>query len=283
MTAVATRAPAAPVSTGGRRSLAGTGTLLKLALRRDRIVLPVWVYVLVISVVSSAYSFKGMYDTAAERARLAHDMTGNGAMRAMFGPVFDDSLGGLVSWRLTTFMAAFAGVMSLIIVVRHTRDEEESGRQELLSSAMVGRRAPLTAALTAAALANVLTALLIGAGMAAVGQPAAGSFALGFAIGGAGLVFAGVAAVAAQLTESGRLAKGVTAAVIGAAFVLRGAGDSGTADGGSPLTWLSPIGWAEHVRPFAGERWWVLLVILAAAGAVSYAGYLLADRRDLGA
>lgn len=276
-------ARAARTSPGGRRSLAGTGTLLRLALRRDRIVLPVWVYVLLGSVLSTAFSFRGLYDTAAKRAQLAHDMTANGTMRALFGPAFDDSLGGLVAWRLTTFVCAFAGIMSLVIVVRHTRDEEESGRQELLASAMVGRRAPLTAALGAAALANLVAGVLIAVGLVALGRPGGGSLALGLAIAATGLVFAGVAAVAAQLSENGRLARGLTGAAIGAAFVLRAAGDSGAPDGNAVLTWLSPIGWAEQVRPFAGDRWWVLLLLAAFAAAAALAAYLLADRRDLGA
>ena len=89
-----------------------------------------------------------------------------------------------------------------------------------------------------------------------------------------------MAAITAQLTESARLAKGLAGAVLGLAFVLRAAGDAG-ATTGVPLTWLSPLGWAENVRPFADERWWMLLLFVAASrpGAVAYA---LAGRRDLG-
>ncbi|TWV50730.1 ABC transporter permease, partial [Streptomyces misionensis] len=90
------------------------------------------------------------------------------------------------------------------------------------------------------------------------------------------------AAVAAQLTQSARLARGLTAAVLGAAFVLRAAGDSASSDGSSVLTWLSPLGWLENLRAFAGERWWVLGLFAAAVlvqGAVAYA---LAARRDFG-
>ncbi|MFB7395415.1 ABC transporter permease [Streptomyces sp. NPDC056191] len=257
---------------------AGTGTLTRLALRRDRLTIPLWALVTGGLVASGAGSLEGVYGTAAERTEAAAAMTANSSMRALYGPVFDDSLGGLVAWRFGTFAAVLAAVASLIVVVRHTREEEETGRQEMLSAGAVGRRAPLTAALLAALVVNTAVALIVTAGLA--GQGAAGALALGLALGGTGMVFAATAALAAQLTESARLAKGLTGAAVGLAFVLRAAGDSG----GSPvLTWLSPIGWAENVRAFAGERWWVLLLIAAAALVQTAAAYALAGRRDIGA
>ncbi|MFF1507254.1 ABC transporter permease [Streptomyces sp. NPDC058326] len=262
-------------------ALTGTGTLTRLALRRDRLMIPLWALCTGGMVASGAGSLAGLYGTAAERAEVAASMTANSSMRALYGPVFDDSVGGLVAWRFTTFAAVLAAVASLIVVVRHTREEEETGRQEMLSAGAVGRRAPLTAALLAALLLNTAVALVITAGLA--GQGTAGALALGLAVGGTGMLFATTAALAAQLTESARLAKGLTAAVLGLAFVLRAAGDAGTADGGSPLTWLSPIGWAEHVRAFAGERWTVLLLIAAAVLVQTAAAYALTGRRDVGA
>ncbi|MFF5967622.1 ABC transporter permease [Streptomyces collinus] len=275
---------------GSARQLAGTGTLLRFALRRDRLMIPVWIAVNALMVLSMPSTLEGLYGTPAERAGLVRQMAASSSLRAMVGPVFGDSLGALTAWRVGIYAGALAAVMSLLVVVRHTRDEEESGRHELVASGTVGRRASLTAALLAAAVANAVLALLVTAGLA--GQGAAGALALGLGIAGAGMVFATAAAIVAQLTESARLARGLTAAVLGTAFVLRAAGDSGT-DGGtsqafgtgggsSVLTWLSPLGWLENLRPYAGERWWVLALLAGAAvlqGAVAYA---LAGRRDLG-
>ncbi|BDH09091.1 ABC transporter permease [Streptomyces hygroscopicus] len=271
-----------PASAGRSRHLAGTGALLRLALRRDRVLIPAWVLTLGPAVAAMGSSFEAVYDTAAQRAALAASMNGNGSMRALYGPVFGDSVGGLVAWRMAGLGAVLAAVMSLLIVVRHTREEEETGRQELLSAAMVGRRAPLTAALLTALAANTALALMIAGGLAASGQPAAGSLALGLAIGCTGLLFAGLAAVAAQLTESARLAKGLTGAVLGLAFALRAAGDAAGPSAASPLTWVSPIGWAQNVRPYAGERWWIVPLFLAATALAVFASYALTARRDLG-
>ncbi|CAL9524728.1 ABC transporter permease [Streptomyces sp. enrichment culture] len=281
MTATAgTAAPAFAARSGGSRQLAGTGTLLRFALRRDRVLIPVWVAVNALMVLSMPGTIKGLYGTAAERADLVRQMETNASLRALVGPVFDDGLGALTAWRVGLYAGALAAVMSLLIVVRHTRDEEESGRQEVVASGMVGRRAPLTAALLAAAVANAVLALLIAVGLG--GQGAAGAAALGLGVAGVGMLFATMAAIVAQLTESARLARGLTAAVLGGAFVLRAAGDSATDDGSSVLTWVSPLGWLENLRAFAGERWWVLLLIAAATVAQGAVAYGLAGRRDLG-
>ncbi|MFB7242294.1 ABC transporter permease [Streptomyces populi] len=281
MTATTTPAPGAfAARVGGSRPLAGTGTLLRFALRRDRVMMPLWIGVTALMVLSLPASLKSVYSTPAERAALAQQMLANNSLRATYGPVFSDSLGGLTAWRIGVYAGVLAAIMSLIVVVRHTRDEEESGRQELVSAAMVGRRAPLTAALLAALVANGVLALIVAVGLA--GQGGAGALALGLAIGATGTVFATMAAIVAQLTESARLAKGLTGALIGASFVLRAAGDSATDDGSSVLTWISPLGWLENLRAFADERWWVLLLFAAAVAAQGAAAYALAGRRDVG-
>ncbi|MET8164108.1 ABC transporter permease [Streptomyces sp. NPDC005329] len=261
-------------------TLAGTGPLLRFALRRDRVLIPVWVAVNTLMVLSMPHTIEGLYGTPADRADLLRQLETNASLRALIGPVFDDSLGALTAWRVGVYAAALAAVTSLLVVVRHTRDEEESGRQELLASGMVGRRASLTAALLAAGVANAVLALLVTAGLA--GQGAAGAVAFGLGLAGVGMVFATAAAILAQLTESARLARGLTAALLGAAFVLRAAGDSSKGDGSSVPTWLSPLGWLENLRAFADERWWVLPLFAAAIVAQGALAYGLAGRRDVG-
>ncbi|MGW0711011.1 ABC transporter permease [Streptomyces sp. NPDC002643] len=283
-TTTARTAPTAPTPfaarPGGSRQLAGTGTLLRFALRRDRVMVPVWVAVIGLMVLSMPNSLKGLYATAAERADLMRQMGTNASLRALIGPVFDDSLGALTAWRVGVYAGALAAAMSLLVVIRHTRDEEESGRQEMVASGTVGRRASLTAALLTAAIANGVLALLVTAGLAPYGAGSALAFGLGLA--GVGMVFATMAAVVAQFTESARLARGLTAGLLGAAFVLRAAGDASANEGSSFLTWVSPLGWLENERSFADERWWVLLLFVAATLAQGAVAYVLAGRRDVG-
>jgi len=107
----------------------------------------------------------------------------------------------------------------------------------------------------------------------------AGSVALGLSFAAAGLAFTAVAGVTAQLTQTGRAANGLAATVLGAAYVLRGVGDS---SGPEWLSWVSPLGWASRVRPFADERWWVFALPLALAVVLLGVAFALNDRRDLG-
>jgi ABC-2 type transport system permease protein len=262
---------------GSGNALAGTGTLVRLALRRDRIMIPAWVLPLALMVWSAAESFASLYRTPAERADVAASMARNASLRALYGPVFDTGIGGLTAWRMMAFAAALTGLMALLLVVRHTREEEESGRLELIGAGAVGRRAPLAAALLAgfgasAALATLVTLLLLG-------QGATGALAYGLALGATGCVFAAVGAVTAQLTESARAAKGLAGAVLGLAFLLRAAGDAGS----GTLSWLSPLGWAEYVRPYGDERWWVLGLFAALTAGLVAMAHLLVARRDLDA
>jgi ABC-2 type transport system permease protein len=49
------------------------------------------------------------------------------------------------------------------------------------------------------------------------------------------------------------------------------------------VSWLSPLGWAQQVRPFAGDRWWALAVPLVATATLTAFALALLRRRDLGA
>ncbi|WP_428935052.1 ABC transporter permease [Streptomyces sp. ACT015] len=273
--------PAAPRAIRVPRQLVGTATLLRLALRRDRLFLPAWVAVPALIVLATPGALDGLYGTASARASLFHQVAANPSFRALIGPLHGTSTGALTAWRVGVYAAALAAAAGLLVVVRHTRDEEESGRQELIASGAVGRRAALTSALLTALVADAALALLVTAGLAARGV--AGALALGLGLGATGLVFGSAAAVVAQLTESARAARGLTAALLGAAFALRAAGDATTPDGSSAATWLSPLGWLENLRPYARERWWVLGLFAAAVAVQTAAAYALAGRRDLGA
>jgi ABC-2 type transport system permease protein len=264
-------------------ALAGTGALTRLAFRRDRIMLPAWVYVITVLIASNSYSLGKLYPTAAARAELAASGGRNPALVFLYGRFWGDSLGAVSAWRYGVWAAIFASLMSIFLVIRHTRADEEAGRLELVGSAAVGRLAALTAALLVAVAANVLLTGLLIAVLILVGLPAAGSVAFALAITTCGLAFAAVAALAAQLTSGARAARGIAIGVLGAAFLLRAVGDASGEGGVSWLTWLSPLGWTEFVRPYTEDRWWVLALPLALTAAATAGAYVLAVIRDHGA
>jgi hypothetical protein len=282
MTATLERLDAPPASSGPSHSLVGTWQLTRLALRQDRIILPIWVLVLGLGPSSNAGTYDTIYRTAAERATLTGSIGANPSVAVLYGPAFDlSTAGGYAAWRLGGFMALFVGLMAVFTVTRHTRAEEDTGRAELLASAALGRCAALTAAVMVSGGASVLIGLIEVGTLAGAKLPAAGAVAFGLSTALAGLVFTAIAAVAGQLAEYSRTANGIGAAVVGVAFMLRAIGDSTT--GAKWISWLSPIGWAQQTRPFAGERWWVLLLPLVATAAIGAIAYALLPRRDFGA
>ena len=254
--------------------------MLRFTLRRERVRIPVYVLVLVGLIASTAAQSEQLYPTAASRADYVTTVAANPGLIAMVGPPYAViSVGGDVAWQWGAFGAVVAALMSMFIVGRHTRGEEQSGRSELVRASVVGRRVPLTAALLVAVLAQVLMGGATALVMMSADTPAAGSIALGASLAAVGILFAGVAAVAVQISDGTGGAYGLVGAVLGAAYALRAAGDVG--DG--TLSWLSPIGWGQAMRPYADERWWPLALFLVFTVALVAVAYALLARRDDGA
>ncbi|BBX45850.1 multidrug efflux ABC transporter permease [Mycobacterium cookii] len=257
----------------------GTRAMLRLYLRRDRITLPLWVLLLSLPL-ATVYigSIEKIYPDLASRGAFAATIMASPAQRAIYGQIYNDSLGATGIWKAGMFHTLIA-VAVILTVIRHTRADEESGRAELLDSTAVGRYANLTAALLLSFGASLATGALGAIGLLGTSVPVGGSLAFGAALACSGLVFTAVAAVTAQLSASARFARGAAFAALGTAFTLRAVGDAGS--GG--LSWLSPLGWSLQVRPYAGDRWWVLLLHLVTAALLTALAYRLLAGRDVGA
>jgi ABC-2 type transport system permease protein len=261
-------------------ALAGTGTLVRFALRRDRVRLPVWVAVIAGLVASQSASSQTLYGAPGALANYRASVGSSAAAIAFSGPpVGLDTVAGTVAFEIGGSAMIAVALLAMFTTGRHSRADEEAGRTELVRSAEVGRHAPLIAAVTMSALACAATALAIGIVATGTGLPARGSFLFGAAVGACGLVFTGITAVAAQMTESTRSAYGIVGAVLGVAFLLRAVGDIN----GTGLSWASPIGWAQAVHPYSDDRWLPLLLCLIATVLLVSAAEALLDHRDLGA
>jgi ABC-2 type transport system permease protein len=230
--------------------------------------------------VASAAATPGLYPGEAGRVRAAEGLNGSPAIVALYGPILDvRSVGELAMTKLTVLYAVFVAVLFIVLVRRHTRVEEESGRTELVAGTGVGRDAPLAASVIETDLLAAVLGLLTAAANALAGLELIGSIAFGGLWAGTALVAAGVGAVAAQLSASARTCAGYAAAVIGAFFVLRAVGDTGPVS----LSWLSPLGWNTQVRAYSETRWWLLLMYPLLAAGLFAVARLLRSRRDLGA
>ncbi|MFG2063568.1 ABC transporter permease [Micromonospora sp. NPDC048871] len=271
-------------------TLTGIGRLARLALRRDRVRLGIWVLGTPLIGYALAESVAGLYPDQQTRLGYAETAITSVVARAFNGPIAGTDLGAVVVTESYLTLALLAALLSTFAVIRHTRQNEETGRAELLGAAPVGRYALLTAALVVVVGANVLAAGLLALALAATGLPVAGAVAAAASVGGVGVAFTAVAAVTAQLTVTSRGANALAAATVGVAFLLRAAGDVlGERAAGVPRldsawpVWLSPLGWGTQIRAFGAERWWVLALPAALLLAGTALAYLLAERRDLGA
>jgi ABC-2 type transport system permease protein len=239
--------------------------------------------VLALLPIGTAQAFAQLYGSETSRAQLAATVGSNPALVSFLGPVYGSSIGALTAWRVGTLGTLLAGLMAVLTVIRHTRDEEETGRRELIGSTVVGRHAPLTAAVVVMVVGGGALGGVIALGLIGLGLPAVGSIAFGAGFTTVTAVFAALGAVAAQLTESGGSARGIAVSVLGLSFLLRAAGDGGEASGLGWLSWLSPIGWFTRLRPFAGERWSLIGLLIPLAVGLGWLAFRMSARRDVGA
>jgi len=270
-------------SRGRRDELVGVGILTRFLLRVDRLRGPAWV---------AGIGAMALYVSIAVPAAYGDDL--EGAVQVFSGPVGrlltgpahgldEPTVERLIAGGYGLYLMALSALMSILLVVRHTRAEEQSGRAELVRASAVGRQAGLVAALVVAVLTNlgagaaVFVVLVVVGGFAVVG-----SALLASAVAAVGLAFGAVAAVTAQLSQHARVASGLAGGVLGAAFVLRGGGDLAQV-GGNLLSWLSPLGWGQQTGPYVLDRWWPLLLLLVFAVVTTAVAFALAERRDLGA
>ncbi|MFE9786487.1 ABC transporter permease [Nocardia salmonicida] len=257
---------------------AGTGQMLRLYLRRDRVVAPLWSLLIGLMPALQIVSIKDIYTTGEQLDHFAATTAASPALIAMYGPVFSSALGSIGTWKAGAMYAMIA-IAAVLTVIRHTRVEEETGRAELVGATSIGRFAGLTGALLLTYGASVVAGIACAASLMATDLPVAGSVAFGAALAASGVVWGAVAAVAAQVSTGARLARGIALGALGAAFAVRAVGDAGN----GVLSWFSPLGWCLQIRPFAGERWWVLVPLAALGAGATLLAFRLLRTRDIGA
>lgn len=260
--------------------MTGGWFLVRFTFRRDRTRILLWVVAVTGLVLLMAASVQGLYPTQRDLDEAAAVAAGNAAAIAFNGPVQGlDTIGGEVAFQAGAMGLTLVGLMSLLLIVRYTRVEEETGRTELLRATALGRDAQTAAALALVTAMNLVIAVALAAGLVGLGLPVSGSVCFAASFVAVGVVFTALALVTGQVTENGRVASGLAGIVLGAAYVLRAIGDIG--DGG--LSWASPIGWAQKARPYAGERWWPLAVPAVVTLVLLVFAHVLTARRDWGA
>lgn len=265
-------------------SLTGTLALTRLALRADRRRLAIWITLLFLYQVAGAAALNSVYVSAAERQARAQLISApTAALLAGPGYGLDDyTLGAMYQNEQVQYLLVAVVVLTVTLVVRHTRGEEASGRAELVRTNVIGPQAMLTAALVVAAMVSGLVVAATTAALTVAGFAPGPSLVLALGIGLTAFAFGCLAATLAQLTESTSAATGAALALAAASFALRALGDA-SRPGGSAASWVSPFAWAQQTRPFVDARWWPLALFALVVVPAVAAAFALSSRRDVGA
>ncbi|MBS4196817.1 ABC transporter permease [Lederbergia citri] len=261
-----------------------TGSLTRFIIRRDRIRIPIWLLSLSSVTFLTALAFKDLYATDIDRQAIAETMR-NPAMTAMVGKGYgldNYTSGAMMAHQMLLFTALIVGLMSILLVARHTRTDEEDGRVELIRSLPVGRLSNLSATILVLVGTNVLLALLIGLGLNTLridSMDLNGSLLYGAALGATGIFFAAITAIFAQLAENSRGTIGLSFVVLGVSYLIRAIGDVSN----ETLSWFSPLGWILSSEVYVNNYWWPILLTVGAAFVLFILAYYLNAIRDLGA
>ncbi len=280
-------ASAAAVDTAGRtRYRFPQLTIARFTGRRAARTGALWGLVFGIYVYDNAFAFHTIAPTAARRDSLLAPMARNAGLKALLGDTRQiTTLGGFTDWRAIGVTVLVASLWGLMTATKALRGEEAAGRWELFLAGLTTPRraaanalAGLCAGVVAMYALTALLTALVGA-RAGIGFSVGQSLLFAMAVVAGAAMFAAIGAVASELMPSRTRAAGLSAAVFGAAFMLRALGDaSGSAHW---LVYVSPLGWVEQLRPLTGAQPLWLLPIFGLVTVCAAATVLLADR-DLG-
>ena len=239
----------------------------------------IWTIALTAMLVGTAGSIAALYPTPESIHEYAAAATAGDALVAINGRVEGiDSLGGIIADEFGFFAAFLLPLLGISLVTLTTRSEEEAGRLEALLAGRVARQVPVLAGLTLTSAAIVVSTVAFAIGLTAFGVPATRSVLYAASLGTLAFVFAGLAALLAQVTLHSRGVYTWGLLILGVAYVLRGVGDVTS----TWVTWLSPLGWAEKAAAFGDMRWWTLLIPLGVGVVLAALAVFVAGRRDLG-
>ncbi|MDL9937834.1 ABC transporter permease [Gordonia sp. ABSL1-1] len=262
-------------------AVTGTAPLLRASLKHEFRSFAPWIAIATALSVSSVIVYPLLFPDVADRRAFAATVGGNPALGLIFGPAYDlSTVDGFNAWR-SLALGGFATALGMIfIVIKASRGQEDSGQAELLAAGVLGRESRLSAALAMATVAALAVGVISGVatGLCGGGWEPSLLLAAGFTV--SGWMFAGLAAVTAQIGTDARTANSIAVAVLGVLFILRGFLYS--IDAPAWTTWINPLGWITETRPATGDHWWPLLLGVALALIAVGIAFTMQVSRDFG-
>jgi ABC-2 type transport system permease protein len=261
--------------------LAPMRALARQALRDARVRTIAFGYLFAIYAYIQPVGYRHAYPTLPDRLAFAHSFANNDALRLFYGYPYDPlTVSGYSAWRVGGTLAILAAIFGLLAAVRSLRAEEDTGRMELVLAEPVGRRMTYLAAMIGIAAGTLILWLAEFVGFLVGSLPADGSAYLALATTSVVPVYVGVGAVVSQLAPTRRLALELGGAIVALSVLLRVIAD--TATGARWLSWATPLGWSEELRPFTGAHPLVLVLPASASVLLLVLAARIAAGRDIG-
>ncbi|MCL1839544.1 hypothetical protein FWF89_00880 [Candidatus Saccharibacteria bacterium] len=270
----------------------GLFPLIKLILRRDRVKLPIWIFCFTAFLLLMLPLLHEMYGDAASLNTLFETFSANAAGIFLTGVMDSPTFGALMTIETLLWWGLAIAFLNILLIVRHTRQNEEMGAQELIQSCRVGRSTSLVAVLIIAFLTNLIITVALGIGMSILNYDSwstGQAWLYAITMGLFGMVWAAITAIIVQLVDSARSAVGMMAGILGFAFLLRGVGDfmgSPNAAGIIQPKWfsnLTPFGWAQSTRALTHPDWLPILIPIIFIIVAASVAFFLMHKRDVGA
>lgn len=260
--------------------MTGVGALTRLALRTERLRIPLWVIGSVLLPIVTFNSYAVLFPTEQSRAALV-TLANTPAFEVIVGAPGDlTTAGGFTAWRTLVIVCVLAAMLAVLVAIKHTRGEEDAGRAELLAGAPLARLGWPIAATIVTGIGVIAIGLVIAVALLVSGAEPIDSVLMGAAIALCAMTFGAIALVAAQVASSARVALGVSIVILAGSFLLRGWADADPSM--DWLAWTNPLGWAERVAPFGDRQPMGLVLCLLAVAVFTGIALVIDERRDLG-
>lgn len=262
---------------------AETITLTKFIIRRDRLRLLIWVIALSAFQIGLVFVFRDILLKDTEVSVMI-EMMKNPAMVAMLGPVYGENnytLGPAYANYMLVFSLIIAAIMNIFLVNRHTRQDEELGRLEIIRSLPVGRLSNLASTLIVAFVTNIILSLLVCLGIFIAGKGELnlmGSFIYGISMGVIGVLFAAITSLLAQIFTNNRTVTGVSFILLFLFYILRAFGDVSN----ETLSLISPLGLILRTENFVKDKWFPIIIVKFTTLIITAISFILASTRNLG-
>jgi ABC-2 type transport system permease protein len=269
------------VRAGHDRATTGTRLLLRTSLKHDGRLMAPWIVIITALSVSSVLVYPWVFPDQADREGLQQAVEANPAIGLIFGPPGDLlTADGFNAWRTLALGGFLAAMSAIFVVTRATRVQEDSGQAELLASGVMGRSTRLLTGVAMALLGALATGIIAGGLTVLCGGGAEASWLLAATWTVTGWMFAGIAAVAAQIAADARTSNSIAIATLGTLFILRGFAYSVEAPAWT--IWINPLGWMQETSPSSDNLWWPLALGIGLTLVLLAVAFALEGRRDFG-